>query len=108
MAALGKHGLSQVAQLCYHKAHYAAQSIAELDGYAVNPATPFFKEFAVQCPRPVAEINERLLEDYGIVGGYDLGRAYPDLDAHMLLCVTEMNTASQIKELVEALEEVAA
>jgi len=107
MAALGKRGLSQVAQLCYHKAHYAAQSIAKLDGYEIDLATPFFKEFVVQCPRPVSEINEMLLEDYGILGGYDLGRAYPDLDAHMLLCVTEMNTVGQIDELVEALEEVA-
>ncbi len=107
MAALGKRGLSQVAQLCYHKAHYAAQSIAQLDGYKVDLATPFFKEFVVQCSRPVAEINEKLLEDYGIVGGYDLGRVYPDFSTHMLLCVTEMNTARQIDELIEALKEVA-
>jgi glycine dehydrogenase subunit 1 len=107
MAAMGKSGLSQVAQLCYHKAHYAAQSISKLDGYKVDLATPFFKEFVVQCPRPVAEINEILLEEYEIVGGYDLGRVYPDLDAHMLLCVTEMNTARQIDELIEALKEVA-
>ena len=27
MSALGKHGLRSVAELCYHKAHYAASSI---------------------------------------------------------------------------------
>ena len=33
---------------------------------------PFFHEFVVKCPRPVAEINDKLIEK-GIIGGYDLG-----------------------------------
>jgi len=107
LAALGKCGLSQVARLCYHKAHYAAQQIGLLDDYAVDPSALFFKEFVVRCPAPVDEINEYLLHECGIIGGYDLGQVYPELQDHMLLCVTEMNTAEQINELVEALEEAA-
>jgi len=106
LAALGRCGLARVAQLCYHKAHYAAQAISVLDAYDVDLATPFFKEFIVRCPKPVAEINRGLL-DYEIIGGYDLGQVYPELEQHMLLCVTEMNSAAQIADLVEALEEVA-
>jgi hypothetical protein len=41
------------------------------------------------------------------VGGYDLGRDYPHLENHTLLCVTEMNTRTEIDSLVEALQEVA-
>ena len=107
MAALGKHGLLQVARLCYHKAHYTARSIAQLDGYDVDLKAPFFKEFMVRCPAPVCEINRRLMADYDIVGGYDLGKVYPELEKHMLLCVTEMNTVRQIDRLTEALEGVA-
>jgi glycine dehydrogenase subunit 1 len=55
----------------------------------------------------VAEINELLLDEYGIVGGYDLGRDYPMLDDHMLVCVTEMNTREEIEMLVDGLEEFA-
>ncbi len=107
MAALGKCGMRQVAELCYHRAHYAQQRIVEIDGFAAIDGRPFFKEFAVRCPRPVSEINDYLLDAWGIVGGYDLGRDYPDLADHMLLCVTEMNPRDEIDVLVEALKEVA-
>jgi glycine dehydrogenase subunit 1 len=106
LAAMGKSGLRKVAELCYHKAHYAARQIAALPGFDLVGDRPFFKEFVVRCPRPPAEINEALLEQ-GIIGGYDLGRDYPHLENHMLLCVTEMNTKAEIDHLVEALEEVA-
>ncbi len=108
LAAMGKHGLRKVAELSWHKAHYAAQQIAQLDGYEVVDDKPFFKEFVVKCPRPVAEINRFLLEEYGIIGGYDLGQDYPHLGDAMLLCVTEMNTREEIDDLVTALKEAAA
>jgi len=106
MAALGKCGIRQVAELCYHKAHYAQRRIGEIDGFSVIDDQPFFKEFVVRCPKPVEEINRYLLEEWGIVGGYDLGRDYAHLQGHMLLCVTEVNSRDEIDVLVEALEEV--
>ena len=54
----------------------------------------------------VAEINARLFDEWGIIGGYDLSNDYAHLPQHMLLCVTEMNTRDEIDELVEALEEM--
>jgi glycine dehydrogenase subunit 1 len=105
MAVMGKHGLRVAAELSYHKAHYAAEQIGALDGYSVVADGRFFKEFVVKCPQSVAEVNAFLLEEYGIVGGYDLGRDYPELRDHMLLCVTEMNSRDQIDALVEGLAE---
>jgi glycine dehydrogenase subunit 1 len=49
-----------------------------------------------------------LLDEYGMVGGYDLGRDYPVLADHMLVCVTEMNTRDEIEAFAEALDEIAA
>ena len=105
LSLLGQHGLRQVAELCYHKAHYAAGQIAALDGFELWSDSPFFHEFVVKCPIPVAEINEHLL-DHGILGGYDLGEEFPDLDDHMLVAVTEMNAKEDIDLLVETLAEV--
>jgi glycine dehydrogenase subunit 1 len=107
LAAMGKHGLRAVAELCYQKAHFAARLIGGLDDYEVVSFGPFFKEFVVRCPSPVRGINELLLDEYGIVGGYDLGQEYPTLTNHMLICVTEMNSRDDIEALAEGLGEFA-
>ena len=102
MALMGKNGLRKVGELNYHKAHYAANEINRLDGYSVDMSKPFFNEFVVACPRPIAEINEALLAE-GIIGGLDLGPHYFHLNDRMLLCVTEMNAKEEIDRLVEIL-----
>ena len=105
LSLLGQTGLRQVAQLCYHKAHYAAEKISQVKGFSICFDTPFFHEFSVCCPRPVSEVNNHLLE-HGFIGGYDLGQDYPSLKDHMLVAVTEMNTREEIEALVSALAEV--
>ena len=105
LSLLGQTGLRQVAELCYQKAHYAAEKISKIKGYSLCFEAPFFHEFSVCCPKPVAEINEHLLE-HGFLGGYDLGQDYPALKDHMLIAVTEMNTKDEIDALVDVLAEV--
>jgi glycine dehydrogenase subunit 1 len=105
LSVLGKNGLRQVAELCFHKAHYAAGQIAKIPGYSLCFDVPFFHEFSFCCPKPVEVINDHLLE-HGILGGYDLGQHYPSLKDHMLVAVTEMNTRDEIDALVDALSEV--
>jgi glycine dehydrogenase subunit 1 len=107
LAALGKTGLRTLAELCYHKAHYAASRIAALEGYEIVGDNPFFKEFVVRCPAPVKDINHFLLEEWGLVGGYDLGRDYPHLQNHMLVCVTEVVSREVIDALADGLAEAA-
>ncbi len=102
LSTLGKAGLRQVAELCYHKAHYAARKINNIVGYRVDLKKEFFNEFVVECPRPVKQINAALREQ-GILGGYDLSKDYPHLGNAMLVAVTEMNTKEQIDALAKAL-----
>ncbi|MCH7811781.1 MAG: aminomethyl-transferring glycine dehydrogenase subunit GcvPA [Chloroflexi bacterium] len=101
LASVGKHGLRQIAETCYHRAHYAAERITALSGYSLAFEAPFFKEFTVRCPRPLAQIQARLLER-GIVGGLDVSDR---VENGMLLCVTEVNARDEIDRLVEALAE---
>jgi len=105
LSVMGKHGLPKVAELCYHKAHYAAEQIAALEDYSLWHDGPFFHEFVVNCPRPVTEINDRLI-DYDILGGYDLGQDYPSLENRMLIAVTEVNSKEEIDDLISALKEI--
>jgi glycine dehydrogenase subunit 1 len=106
LSTVGKAGLRQVADLCYHKAHYAAQKIGSIDGFELWDRGPFFHEFVVKTPKPVPEINTGLLE-YDIIGGYDLGLDYPELRDHMLLAVTELAHREDIDDLVVGLKEAA-
>jgi glycine dehydrogenase subunit 1 len=102
LATVGKHGLRQVAEASYHKAHYAAQIIGALPGYDVD-SRPFFKEFVVRGPIAPSELNHRLLER-DIIGGLDVSS---QIENGMLICVTEMNTREEIERLRDALAEVA-
>ncbi len=107
LAALGPRGLARAADLCYQKAHYAAERIAGIPGFSVRDGA-FFHEFAVRCPRSVGEINKRLIDEEGIIGGYDLGVDYPELSGHMLVCCTETVTKADIDRLAGALERIGA
>ncbi len=99
LAAMGRHGLRQVAELCYHKSHYAASAISGLDGYSLPQTGEFFQEFVVSCPEAPVKINRRLMER-NILGGLDVSDRF---DNGMLLCVTEMNSREDIDALVDAL-----
>jgi glycine dehydrogenase subunit 1 len=107
LATMGKCGLEQVARLCWHKSHYAAKRIGALKGYSAWNNKPFFKEFVVKMPQPIAAVNEFLLDEFDIIGGYDLGQDYPHLKNHMLIAVTETNNKTEIDDLVEGLKEAA-
>ncbi|MCX6054518.1 MAG: aminomethyl-transferring glycine dehydrogenase subunit GcvPA [Chloroflexi bacterium] len=104
LSLVGKSGLKQVSTLCYQKAHYAAKLLNEIPGFSVLLQTPFFHEFVLQCPRPVADINRQLLEQ-GILGGFELGKEYSELTNFMLVAVTEMNSKEEIEFFAKALQE---
>jgi len=122
LAALGKQGLRQVAELCYQKAHYAADRIAQLPGYSLPIQGTFFQEFVVNCPTSPTDINRRLL-DQNILGGLNISEAFSNVPPSeggttggsapphaessnaMLICVTEMNSRQEIDALIDALSE---
>lgn len=102
LSVVGKGGLREVAELCYHKAHYLADEIAKLPGYDLWSGDEFFNEFVVRGPRPAAETNKLLLE-HDILGGFDLQQDFPDMKNCMLYAVTEMNSRRDMDLLVRVL-----
>jgi glycine dehydrogenase subunit 1 len=107
LATMGPAGMREVAEQCLRKAHYARDRITEIPGFAPAFSGPFFHEFAVRCPIPPRQIYHTLRER-GIVGGYALGRDYPELSDCMLFCVTEKRTRAEIDALAEALADIGA
>ncbi len=105
LSLLGKSGLKKVAELNYHKAHYAANVLSKLKHYSLVSSQPFFNEFVLKCPRSITELNEHLLE-HQILGGFDLGCINDQLMNHMLIAVTEMNNKEDIELFANVLEEI--
>ncbi|MBI2911291.1 MAG: aminomethyl-transferring glycine dehydrogenase subunit GcvPA [Chloroflexi bacterium] len=114
LGAMGPAGLREVAEHCYHKAHYAADRIAALPGYRLPLSGHFFREFPVMGPRPPAEVRNRLLEA-GILGGLEVvlpvaptSTPPPTLgegpgERALLFSFSELHSRATIDRLVEAL-----
>ena len=102
MALMGKEGLKEVAFQCLQKATYAREHIGALPGYSIPFTGPIFKEFVVKTPVTYNIIESKLLESR-ILGGINLGTYYPELEDHMLICVTEKRSREEIDRLVEVL-----
>lgn len=105
LAVMGTHGFRQVAEQCYHKAHYAASQLAKLPGFSLVPSGTgvFFNEFVLRCPVPPTKLLGRLLERR-ILGGLDVSDVAPN---GLLVCVTEMNARPEIDRYVDAVGEAA-
>lgn len=99
MTALGKKGVREMAVSNIQKAHFAKQAFKN-KGFTIAFEGPGFNEFVVVLNKPVKEVNQQLLQE-GIIGGYDLGRNYPELKNHMLVAVTELRTKEEIEEFVD-------
>jgi glycine dehydrogenase subunit 1 len=100
LTLLGKEGLKEVATLCLQKSHYAFNQLIETGKFTPQFTAPFFKEFVVKSENPVAKLNNQLWETK-ILGGYDIGKAYPELSNGWLIAVTEQRTREEIDRLVE-------
>jgi len=105
MATLGKQGLREMAWQNVQKAAYAADRLTAVRGVKKVFTGPVFNEFAVALPKPWPVVDAAL-KAKGLIGGYGLEPAYPELRNAALVCVTEMRTKDQIDRLAQALEEV--
>ncbi len=103
MVTLGKKGLREVAMQSTQKAHYAFEKLTKSGKYKPVFDKPFFKEFAITSDiDPDKIIGDLRQED--IIGGYDLGKDYPEFKNSMLYAVTEKRTKDEIDKLSSVLE----
>lgn len=98
LAAMGKQGLREAAEQCLNKSHYAYDALIATGRFKPVFDAPFFKEFAVRYDGDIKKLSARLLSN-GIIGGYDLGRDYPELSGAYLVAVTEKRTKGEIDAL---------
>lgn len=102
MSALGKNGVYEMAEMNMENTYYMKNKLKE-NGFEVLEGISF-NEFVVKFSQPIAEINEKLLQD-GFIGGFDLGFVDDNLKNHMLIAVTELRTKDEIDTFIEKVGE---
>ncbi len=101
MALLGPSGLERVAASSYANTHALVE---RLKAVGVEPAFSgeYFHEVALRVPRPAAQVLEKMGEER-VLGGYDLGRDYPELGDCVLACATETKTEGDLERYAQVL-----
>ncbi len=111
LAAMGPQGMKELGEAVLQRQVCLKKVLSGVKGLSFNrfSGVPFQEVVAdfSASGKKVSEINEKLLEK-GILGGYDLGRHFPELEGCMLLAVTEQTSADDIKALASALGEILA
>lgn len=100
-SAMGPDGMAEVARACYDNAHYLANELGKIKGFApVHPDVPFFHEFLTHAPANAGQVL-KALEENGILGGLPVENG-------ILWCATERNTKEQMDKLIETVKAVIA
>jgi glycine dehydrogenase subunit 1 len=95
LAILGAEGLERVAAACHGNTTRLVERLTEIPGVEPLFDGPIFHEQGLRLPAPTADVL-RSLAAHGILGGFDLGSDYPELDPAILVCATELRTEEEI------------
>ena len=98
VSTMGPHGIKHIAETCFHRAHYMAKKLDQIEGFNLL-SKEFFNEFVIQTDISVSKINSFLLEN-DIEGGIDISANGKNL---IMLAVTELNSPSNIEETLNLL-----
>jgi len=104
MTLLGPAGLESVASACMARTAELVAALTRVDGVRLAFEGPRFHEAVIQLDTPVQPVLAALARQ-GIVGGYDLGRYFPELGNALLVCATETRTSEDIARYATTLAE---
>jgi glycine dehydrogenase subunit 1 len=107
LALLGQEGLQQTAAHCHANTRKLTEVLVAIDGVEELFNRPCFHETVISLPKPAADVLAAL-DQKGVLGGFDLSSAYPELGNAMLICATETKTDDDIAQYATALREILA
>jgi len=110
LALLGPQGLRELGEAMMTKTQYAMQQLAKIKGVKAPLFKALhFKEFTVnfdKTGKKVQAMNQTLLKKYGIHGGKNVSKEFPELGQTALYCVTETHSLDDVDKLVRALQSI--
>ncbi|MEK7773846.1 MAG: aminomethyl-transferring glycine dehydrogenase subunit GcvPA [Deltaproteobacteria bacterium] len=95
LVSLGSTGLKKLAELNLLKANYLKERLCAESGVKAAFSSPVFNEFTIKVDKDPDSVLKALLKKK-IMGGVALKRFYPELDRHILVAATEMNSKEDI------------
>ena len=99
MSLMGKHGLPQVARLCYYKAQYAAGIINNLPNYSLKYGRMFLKEFTIETEHDVDGVIKYCAEN-----GFLIQKIYNGSENNLFqIAITEQRSKEEIDRFVSCL-----
>jgi glycine dehydrogenase subunit 1 len=105
MSLLGSEGLARAAAQSIANLRLLEASLTAIPGVSSAFPGDGFHEAVLRLPVPVGPILEKLAAR-GILGGFDLGRHYPELGHGLLICATETRSAADIGYYSTVLQEI--
>jgi glycine dehydrogenase subunit 1 len=103
LSCLGRDGLREVAMMNLSKAEYAKKVASQVKRCKLAFSAPTFNEFVLEIEGDPERVLKEIRQEK-IIGGLPLARFYPELNRHILVTVTEMNTKEEIDRWAKALE----
>ncbi|MDR3416128.1 MAG: aminomethyl-transferring glycine dehydrogenase subunit GcvPA [Nevskia sp.] len=105
MSLLGAEGLARAAAQCVANTRALVEKLTAIPGVEAVFGGDRFHEAVLRLPRPAAAVLERLAKQ-DLLGGFDLGRHYPELGEAILVCATETKTGADLERYAEALRKI--
>ena len=105
MALLGPQGLKSVALASHANLRTLVDKLTAIDSVQAVFSGPSFHEAVIRVNGKVADVL-RALRAQGILGGYEIGRDYPELHDCLLVCATETKTEEDLELYRQQLERI--
>lgn len=105
MSLMGKEGLREVAKRSFDKAHYLAERLSKIEGFAPVFNGPYFHEVLFRVTKDLDSINEKLMKEK-ILGPLNVESFYSEFSNCGLFCATEALRNEDIEFLLGCLEEI--
>jgi glycine dehydrogenase subunit 1 len=105
LSMLGPEGLRNVALTSHANTRALMEKLAAIPGVNRVFTGSHFHEVVIRVDAPAEDVL-RALRAQGILGGYGLGRDYPELADAILVCATETKTDDDLEQYAQQLERI--
>jgi glycine dehydrogenase subunit 1 len=109
MSIMGAEGLENTAAACFANNNRLVEKLTAIDGVSKVFNGIHFHETVLKFDETLGKTADDILcalMDKGILGGFNLSEAYPELGNAILVCTTEMRSEEDIETYAVALKQV--